>query len=125
MMQQIEKFISQFNVNYAYIDVLRMLQLSDLDNERYTEEEIMSCISNRTQVNEAINNPRNKFKGPNGPVLAAIKVQTCWRRHKAFSAFAQLKFLMLKATVIQRKFRLYQLKKSTKVKVHQLNGQSR
>ena len=124
-MQQIEKFISQFNVNYAYVDVLRMLQLSDLDNERYSEEEIMSCISNRTQVNEAINNPRNKFKGPNGPVLAAIKVQTCWRRHKAFSAFAQLKFLMLKATVIQRKFRLYQLKKSTKVKVHQLNGQSR
>ena len=124
-MQQIEKFISQFNVNYAYVDVLRMLQLSDLDNERYSEEEIMSCISNRTQVNEAINNPRNKFKGPNGPVLAAVKVQTCWRRHKAFSAFAQLKFLMLKATVIQRKFRLYQLKKSTKVKVHQLNGQSR
>ena len=124
-MQQIEKFISQFNVAYAYVDVLRMLQLSDLDNERYSEEEILSCISNRTQVNEAIKNPRNKYKGPNGPVLAAIKVQTCWRRHKAFSAFAQLKFLMLKATVIQRKFRLYQLKKSTKVKVHQLNGQSR
>ena len=32
---------------------------------------------------------------------------------------------MTKATVIQRKFRLYQLKKSTKVKVHQLNDQSR
>ena len=58
-------------------------------------------------------------------MLAVIRIQTCWRRHKAFSAFAQLKFLMLKATVIQRKFRLYQLKKSTKVKVHQLGGQSR
>ena len=117
-MQQIEKYISQYNVGYAYIDVLRMLQLADLDNEKYSEEEIMSCVSNRTQVNEAIKNPRNKFKGPNGPVLAVIRIQTCWRRHKAFSAFAQLKFLMLKATVIQRKFRLYQLKKSTKVKVH-------
>lgn len=47
-MQQIEKYISQYNVNYAYVDVMRMLQLSDLDNERYSEEEIMSCISNRT-----------------------------------------------------------------------------
>ena len=47
-MQQIEKYISQFNVGYAYIDVLRMLQLADLDNERYSEEEIMSCVSNRT-----------------------------------------------------------------------------
>ena len=48
LMQQIEKSISQFNVGYAYIDVLRMLQLADLDNERYSEEEIMSCVSNRT-----------------------------------------------------------------------------
>ena len=32
---------------------------------------------------------------------------------------------MLKATIIQRKYRLYQLKKSTKQKVFQLNEQSR
>ena len=99
--------------------------MAELDNEKYTEEEILSCISNRIQVNEALKNPRNKYKGPNGPVLAAIKVQTTWRRHKAFSAFAHLKFLMLKATIIQRKYRLYQLKKSTKQKVFQLNEQSR
>ena len=47
--------------------------------------------------------------------MAAIKIQQTWRRHKAYSAFAQLKYLMVKATVIQRKFRLYQLKKSTKI----------
>ena len=117
--------MSQYNVNYVYIDILRLLQLSDLDLERYSEEDILSCCSNRVQVDEAIKNPRNKYKGPNGPVLAAIKVQQTWRRHKAYSAFSQLKFLMVKATVIQRKFRLYQLKKSTKIKVHQLNDQSR
>lgn len=117
-MQQIEKFLTQFAVNYVYIDVARLLQLSDLDNEKYSEDDILSCVTNKVQVDDCIKNPRNKYKGPNGPVLAAIKVQTCWRRHKAFSAFAQLKFLMIKATIIQRKFRLYQLKKSTKVKVH-------
>ena len=125
LMQQIERFLSQYAVSYVYIDVLRLLQLSDLDLERYSEEDILSCTSNRVQVDEAIKNPRNKYKGPNGPVLSAIKIQQTWRRHKAYSAFSQLKFLMVKATVIQRKFRLYQLKKSTKIKVHQLNDQSR
>ena len=117
-MQQIEKYLTQYAVNYVYIDVNRLLQLSDLDLEKYSEEDIMSCVTNRVQVDEAIKNPKNKFKGPNGPVLAIVKIQTCWRRHKAFSAFAQLKHLMIKATIIQRKFRLYQLKKSTKIKVH-------
>lgn len=52
-------------------------------------------------------NPLTMFKGPNGPVLAAVRIQTIWRRHKAFSAFDQLKFLMKMATVIQRKYRLF------------------
>lgn len=77
-----------------------MILLADLELDKYTENDLMSCVSNRTQVEEQMKNPRNKFKGPNGPVLAAIKLQTAWRRHKAYSAFGQLKFLMLKATII-------------------------
>ena len=75
LMQQIERFLSQYAISYVYIDVLRLLQLSDLDLERYSEEDILSCCSNRVQVDEAIKNPRNKYKGPNGPVLSAIKIQ--------------------------------------------------
>lgn len=85
----------------------------------------MSCITNRVQVDAAMTNPMIRYKGPNGPVLAATKLQTCWRRHKAHSAFSQLRFLMEKATVIQRKYRLYMLKKQTKDKVGQFNEQSR
>lgn len=73
-MQQCERFLSQFRINYVYVDVLRLLQLSDLDNEKYSEEDILSCCSNRVQVDEAIRNPKNKYKGPNGPVMAAIKI---------------------------------------------------
>ena len=47
LMQQIEKFLCQYAVNHAYIDVMRLLQLSDLDNEKYSEEDILSCVSNR------------------------------------------------------------------------------
>jgi len=84
-----------------------MIKLADLELEKYTEDDLMSCVSNRTQVLEQMQNPKNKFKGPNGPVLAAVKLQTAWRRHKAYASFGQLKFLMEKATIIQRKFRLY------------------
>jgi hypothetical protein len=78
----------QYPINYVYIDVLRLLQLSDLDLEKYSQEDILSCVTNRVQVDQAVSNPKNKYKGPNGPVLAAIKVQTVWRRHKAYSAFS-------------------------------------
>ena len=54
-----------------------------------------------------LNDPKTKFNGPNGPVLAVVRIQTAWRRHKAHTAYSQLKFLMKKATVIQRKYRLY------------------
>ena len=69
-------------------------------------------------------NPKLMFKGLNGPVLAAIKIQTVWRLHKAFTAFDQLKLLMNQAIRIQRKWRLCQLKKSTERKVALLKEES-
>ena len=71
LMQQIEKFLSQYAINYVYIDVQTLKRLADLDLEKYTETEILSCVTNKVQVDEALRNPRNKYKGPNGPVLAA------------------------------------------------------
>jgi len=81
-------------------------------------------IVNQGQVMDATLNYNNKFKGPNGANLAAISIQKNWRRYKAYSGYSQLKFLMEKATVIQRKFRLYQLKKSTREKIAELNRES-
>lgn len=89
-----------------------------------TDNDLMSCIINRTQVWEPIMNPKFKFKGPMGPVLAAVHIQKNYRRYKAFSAYAQLKYLMEKATVIQRRYRLYQLKKSTRQRVRELQRES-
>ena len=111
IMRQIEKLIGQYNINIAYLDIKSLIQLSEQDQDVYGREDLMSCITNRVQVDAAMSNPMMRFKGPNGPVLAAIKIQTCWRRHKAYSAFSQLKYLMEKATVVQRKYRLYMLKK--------------
>jgi hypothetical protein len=59
----------------------------ELELERYTKQDLLSTVSNIAAVNEWLNNPKKKYTGPNGPVLAAIKLQTAWRRHKAFTAY--------------------------------------
>ena len=47
------------------------------------------------------------FKGPEGPILAATVLQKNFRMYKAREAYKHLRFLMKKATTIQRRFRLY------------------
>lgn len=59
------------------------------------------------------------FKGPQGPELAAVTIQKNWRMFKAFTAYTQLKFLMSKARLIQRKFRAYREMRITKVRIEQ------
>jgi len=125
LFNQLEKTFCQYLINLAYIDVHQVLYFTERDQDRYTLEELLSCVTNRIQVEAAMKDPRVSFKGQNGPVLAAIKIQTAWRRYKAYSAFSHLKFLMEKATIIQRKYRLYMLKRQTKDKVNQFNDQSR
>ena len=51
-----------------------MVQLVDLELERYSRDDLLACVSNINAVNDMINNPKKKFKGPNGPVLAVIRL---------------------------------------------------
>lgn len=64
------------------------------------------------------------FKGHEGPILAATCIQKYWRMHKARVAYTYLKFLMQKATKIQRAFRLYQFQKEVKARVDQKNEEN-
>jgi hypothetical protein len=81
-------------------------------------------MTNKLQLQEILTQPGRKFKGPKKNHLGAICIQKFWRRYKAFTAYSQLKFLMEKAAVIQRKFRLFQLRRSTKQKILELNQES-
>lgn len=98
--------------------------MAEREIEFIKEDDLLSLLENLDSVLDVIKNPANMFKGPNGGVLAALKIQTAWRRHKAYSSYTQLQILMIKAAIIQRSFRLYQLKKSTKEKVRRLGNES-
>ena len=56
--------------------------------------------------------------------MAAVNIQKTWRYYKAYSDFKQLKFLMTQATVIQRRYRLWQLKNQTQIKLRKLKENS-
>ena len=64
------------------------------------------------------------FKGPKGPILAATTIQKNFRMFKAREAYKHLRFLMKKAKIIQRRFRLYLFQKQTKDKVEELTNES-
>jgi hypothetical protein len=51
-----------------------MLEIADLELDRYSIDDLLSCVTNLEIVLEAMKNPRQMFKGPNGPVLATIKI---------------------------------------------------
>ncbi len=61
-------------INIVYIDISKMLALSEKELERYSREDIAQCITNRVQVDDAMDNPLMCFRGPNGPVLAVVKI---------------------------------------------------
>ena len=114
----------QFNVQLAYIEGKKVAELADEDLKKPTSEDLYDTIINKEELSELIKIPSRMFKGPKGPEVAAVTIQKNWRRYKARSAYVQLQFLMGKATVIQRRFRLFQEMKQTKQKIEELNNES-
>jgi len=64
------------------------------------------------------------FKGPEGPIKAAIVIQKNLRMFKARESYKHLQFLMKKAIIIQRRVRIYLFQKQTKERVEELTNES-
>ena len=124
LIYQLEKFLAKYIVKFAYISASQMLKYANLDQDRYSEEDLIACITNQRQVLGVIRNPKKMYKGNGGPAMAAVAIQKTWRYFKAYSNFRQLKFLMDKATIIQRRYRLWQLKNQTQKKLKKLRADS-
>jgi hypothetical protein len=104
------------------ISAKKLKYYAEIDMEKYTIEEFLDCIINKKQVLDIVRGPATMFKGPGGHNMAAIFIQKCWKGYRACSNFRQLKFLMQKATIIQRRYRLYQLKSKTGQKLRDLRA---
>jgi hypothetical protein len=51
------------------------LEYADRELEKYTEEDLLNCMSNIQQISDVIHNPANMFQGPGGHTLAATMIQ--------------------------------------------------
>ena len=93
----------------AYVEGKKVAYLAttEVSVKKPTKEELFDCIVNKDEVASRIKIPSMMFKGHEGPIIAATVIQKNWRTHKARVAYTYLKFLMGKATIIQRSFRLY------------------
>lgn len=64
MISQLEKFLGQFNIPFSYVDTKQLLNLSEQEFEKFSEDDLLNCIANKAQIIDAIKNPKQKFKGP-------------------------------------------------------------
>jgi len=119
-----EKLFTDFNVQLAYVDGRLLADLARENLEKPTKEEMFDCIANKEDVGKLVKIPTRMFKGPDGPALAAIVIQKNFRMYKAREAYKHLRFLMKKAMIIQRRFRLYLFQKQTKDRVEELTNES-
>jgi hypothetical protein len=107
----LERLMTEHEVDLCYIEGRKIAELAQDSNSqeltKYTKEQLFACVVNQDEVGTKVKVPSLMFKGITGPILAATVIQKNWRMHKSRVAYTYLKFLMGKATIIQRYFRLY------------------
>lgn len=124
ILMNFEKLFSDYNVHLAYVDGKQLSELAIGDLAKPSKEDMYDCVTNKDEVGQLIKVPTRMFKGPDGPIKAALVIQKNFRMYKAREAYKHLRFLMKKATVIQRRFRLYLFQKQTKDRVEELTNES-
>lgn len=120
----LEKMLTNNKVPLAVVEGKKLIDLANEDLKKPQNEDLFDCLVNQEEVGKYIKIPTRMFTGPNGPAMAVICIQKYWRGFKARSAYTQLRFLMQKAAVIQKAFRLFQMVKATKIKIEELNNES-
>ena len=117
---ELEKFLGKYLMPNVWISSSALAEKANEGLDQYKPPDLLEVMTNNEQVQEIISNPKKMYLGPHGFVLAAVRIQTEWRYYRTYRNFKQLKYLMDRATFIQRKYRLFQIKNNTKKKLKNL-----
>ncbi|XP_036824524.1 IQ motif-containing protein H isoform X3 [Oncorhynchus mykiss] len=87
--------LRRYAVPVARVDGERLVQLAqggDLDwavggGGSSSVERLLSVIENREEVWDLVHRPGQRYRGEGGTEAAAIRIQSCWRRHWARNAY--------------------------------------
>jgi hypothetical protein len=70
----LEKLLSTYGVDIAYVEGKEIVKLAEDDMKKPTNENLFDCIVNKAEVGKVIKIPSRMFKGPKGPEAAAIAI---------------------------------------------------
>lgn len=67
-----ENMFKEHDVQLAYVDGRKLVELARENLDKPTKEEMFKCITNQEEVGKLVKIPTIMFKGPEGPIKAVI-----------------------------------------------------
>lgn len=117
VLKMLEKLFIQFDVLLAIVDGKKIAFLAKNEDKKPTVAQLLSCLVNYEDVVNKINIPETKFKGRNGPFLAAVAIQKTWRMYRTRKMYLRLRQQDRHALILQRYWRLKQAYVSSKLDI--------
>ncbi|XP_045562103.1 IQ motif-containing protein H [Salmo salar] len=91
----LESLLRQYAVPMARVNgesLVQLAQSGDLDwavgrGGVSSLERLLSAMENREEVWDLVYRPGQRYRGEGGAEAAAVRIQSCWRRHRARNAY--------------------------------------
>ena len=91
----LERLLREFAVPRAQVNGRRLVELAQGRGPAWaggggggsSVERLLSVLENREEVWDLVYRPGQRYKGEGGTEVAAVRIQTCWRRHTARAAY--------------------------------------
>uniref|UniRef100_A0A4W3J7B9 IQ motif containing H n=1 Tax=Callorhinchus milii TaxID=7868 RepID=A0A4W3J7B9_CALMI len=101
-LEQLNKKLREYNVPVAIVEGKKVAELaSDFEFVRNpTWEYFLAVLKNKALVEDIIRRPGQKYKGPDGQQMAAIKIQSLWRRYRDRIVYFKYRRLKWAASII-------------------------
>ncbi|XP_043933816.1 IQ domain-containing protein H isoform X2 [Protopterus annectens] len=80
----LENFLKDYAVSVAVVQGSKVAELAlHMEiNCKYSKEDFLSVLENKAAVQELLECPGQRYKGQNGTEMAAVKIQSTWRRYR-------------------------------------------
>ncbi|EGR31111.1 IQ calmodulin-binding motif family protein, putative, partial [Ichthyophthirius multifiliis] len=116
IIKSLEKLMKDYGVQIAQIDGKQLVNYSQQKIIPQLEHLIDSCI-NQEDILKVIKIPKLQYRGTQGKIKAATKIQSVWRMYKSLKEYQRIQIMVQKVKFIQSQFRLFINKKQTRKKI--------
>ncbi|OMJ95267.1 hypothetical protein SteCoe_1483 [Stentor coeruleus] len=120
VLRQVEEFCKKFRYLKVVIDARKLYELEIDEVKPLTIEKFRTCVINLHEIKETLISHKVVYRGEVGRHLAAVKIQTAFRRFYGHRQYRHLRALNIRAKIIQLYFRLYLKKLETKRNIEQV-----